>query len=187
MAGPSRSVSPTARARLPGSTSKEANWGALADDLSRAVAGEVRFDAGSTALYSTDASNYRQVPIGVVVPRTRDDVLAAVETCRAHGAPVLGRGGGTSLAGECCNAAVVVDFSKYLNGVLEIDPRRKLARVEPGCTLDELNGAANAHQLTFGPDPSTHAYCTLGGMIGNNACGVHSVLAGRERARTWTT
>jgi FAD/FMN-containing dehydrogenase/Fe-S oxidoreductase len=149
------------------------------------VEGEVRFDAGSRALYSTDASNYRQVPIGVVVPETIHDVVATVDVCRDHAAPVLSRGGGTSLTGGCCNVAVVVDFSKHLNRVIEIDPRRKLARVQPGCTLDELNhAAATGHLLSFGPDPSTHAYCTLGGMIGNNACGVHSVLAGKERART---
>jgi FAD/FMN-containing dehydrogenase/Fe-S oxidoreductase len=158
---------------------------ALAAELTSAIEGEVRFDRGSRALYSTDASNYRQVPIGVVVPKTTDDVVATLHVCRERGAPVLSRGGGTSLAGECCNVAVVVDFSKYLNAIIEIDPTKKRARVAPGCTLDELNHAATAqHRLTFGPDPSTHAQCTLGGMIGNNACGVHSVLAGKERART---
>src|SRR5687768_15573930 len=94
---------------------------ALEADLRRRVRGEVRFDDGSRAMYATDASNYRQVPIGVVVPRSREDVEAAVEACRSHGAPVLARGGGTSLAGQCCNVAVVIDFSKHLNRVLEID------------------------------------------------------------------
>ncbi|MFY3744407.1 FAD-binding and (Fe-S)-binding domain-containing protein [Anaeromyxobacter sp. Red801] len=152
---------------------------ALASDLARAVEGEVRFDDGARALYATDGSNYRQVPIGVVVPRTVDDVVATVATCRAHGAPVLSRGGGTSLAGQCCNVAVVMDFSKYLCRVLELDPARRLARVEPGCVLDVLRAAAERHHLTFGPDPSTHSHCTLGGMIGNDSCGVHSMMAGR--------
>src|SRR5918999_1680648 len=166
-------------------TTERAEARALAADLRAVVEGEVRFDAGSRALYSTDASNYRQVPIGVVVPETLEDVVATLHVCREHGAPVLSRGGGTSLAGECCNVAVVIDFSKYLNAIIEIDAAKKRARVAPGCTLDELNHTATArHRLTFGPDPSTHAQCTLGGMIGNNACGVHSVLAGKERART---
>src|SRR6476660_3010978 len=123
--------------------------------LRRALAGEVHFDDGHRALYATDASNYRQPPIGVVVPRTSDDVLATVALCRAYGAPLLNRGGGTSLAGQCCNAAVILDFSKYLNQVLEIDPDRKLARVQPGVVLDDLRAAAERHHLTFGPDPAT--------------------------------
>jgi FAD/FMN-containing dehydrogenase/Fe-S oxidoreductase len=149
----------------------------LATDLARVVRGEVRFDAGSRALYATDGSNYRQPPIGVVVPRDSEDVERAVAICRAHGAPIFGRGGGTSLAGQCCNAAVVFDFSKYMNRVLEIDPERRLARVQPGTILDELRHAAERYGLTFGPDPSTHTHCTFGGMIGNNSCGVHSVMA----------
>ncbi len=104
----------------------------------RTVAGEVRFSDGDRALYATDASNYRQVPIGVVVPRTVEDVVATVAACRRHGAPVLSRGGGTSLAGQCCNVAVVIDWSKYLNRVLEIDPEARTARVQPGCVLDDL-------------------------------------------------
>ena len=139
----------------------------------------MRFDAGSRALYSTDASNYRQVPIGVVIPRTIDDVVAAIAVCRRHGAPVLARGGGTSLAGQCCNVAVVLDFSKHLNGIVELDPGKRRARVQPGLVLDDLRDAAEAHGLTFGPDPATHNHCTLGGMIGNNSCGVHSVMAGK--------
>ena len=149
----------------------------LAAALRRRLRGEVRFDAGSRALYSTDASNYRKVPIGVVVPRDLDDVVTTIELARRFGAPVLARGGGTSLAGQCCNVAVVMDFSKYLHRVLEIDPTGKRARVEPGCVLDDLRAAARRHGLTFGPDPSTHNHCTLGGMIGNNSCGVHSVMA----------
>jgi FAD/FMN-containing dehydrogenase/Fe-S oxidoreductase len=150
----------------------------LASALARVVQGEVRFDPGSRALYATDASNYRQVPIGVVVPETLDDVVRAVAACRAHGAPVLSRGGGTSLCGQCCNEAVVLDFSKYLNRILEIDPRRKRARVQPGVVLDDLRKAAREHGLTFAPDPSTHNHNTLGGMIGNNSCGPHSVMGG---------
>ena len=150
---------------------------ALYSDLQRAISGEVRFDAGSRALYATDGSNYRQVPIGVVVPRDADDVVATAEICRRHGAPMLSRGGGTSLAGQCCNEAVVVDMSKYYNRVLDVDPARRLARVEPGVVLDTLRDAAQPYGLTFGPDPATHNHCTLGGMLGNNSCGVHAVMA----------
>jgi FAD/FMN-containing dehydrogenase len=144
----------------------------LAADLRDAVRGEVRFDAGTRAIYSTDSSNYRQLPIGVVFPVDAEDVARAVEVCRAHDAPVLPRGGGTSLAGQCCNVAVVLDCSKYLHGVLDIDVERRLARVQPGVILDGLRRAAGRHGLTFGPDPSTHNHCTIGGMIGNNSCGV---------------
>ncbi|MBX5491923.1 MAG: FAD-binding oxidoreductase [Chloroflexi bacterium] len=151
----------------------------LADALRREVRGEVRFDDGSRALYATDASNYRQVPIGVVLPRDADDVVATVALCRRFDAPVLARGGGTSLAGQCCNVAVVLDFTKYMNRILEVDPARRRARVQPGCVLDDLRNAAERHHLTFGPDPATHDHCTLGGMIGNNSCGVHSVMAGK--------
>jgi FAD/FMN-containing dehydrogenase len=141
----------------------------LARDLAAAVEGEVRFDRGSRAPYATDASNYRQVPIGVVVPRTVADVVAAMRVCQDHDVPFLSRGGGTSLAGQCCNVAVVVDHSKHLSRILELDPGRRMARVEPGCVLDDLRGAAERHHLTFGPDPSTHDHNTLGGMLGNNS------------------
>ena len=151
----------------------------LEASLRRHLRGEVRFDSGSRALYATDGSNYRQVPIGVVVPRDKEDVLAAVALCRDHRAPLLARGGGTSLAGQCCNAALVLDFSKYMAGILEIDPARRIARVEPGVVLDNLRAAAEKHHLTFAPDPATHDRCTLGGMIGNNSCGVHSIMAGK--------
>ena len=149
----------------------------LAGDLLRSVRGEVRFDRGSRALYATDGSNYRQVPIGVVVPRDVDDVVATVRVCRQHRVPILSRGGGTSLAGQCCNAAVVMDMSKYVNRVISIDGRRKIARVEPGVVLDTLQKHAAAHGLIFGPDPATHTHCTIGGMLGNNSCGVHAVMA----------
>src|SRR5437763_15705997 len=130
------------------------NAGRLAADLARVMRGEVRFDRGSRALYATDGSNYRQVPIGVVIPRDADDVVATVDVCRDHGAPILSRGGGTSLAGQCCNVAVVMDMSKYYNRVLDVDPSRRLARVEPGLVLDTLRHAAKPYNLTFGPDPA---------------------------------
>ncbi|MGZ8096488.1 MAG: FAD-binding and (Fe-S)-binding domain-containing protein [Methylosarcina sp.] len=155
------------------------NAASLAAELSREIQGEVRFDEGSRALYATDASNYRQVPIGVVVPKSIDDIIATVAACRRHGAPVISRGGGTSLAGQCCNVAVVMDMSKYLNRILELNPDAKTARVEPGCVLDDLRDAAEQHHLTFAPDPSTHTHITLGGMIGNNSCGVHSLMGGK--------
>jgi FAD/FMN-containing dehydrogenase/Fe-S oxidoreductase len=151
----------------------------LAAALKRELRGEVRFDDGSRALYATDGSNYRQVPIGVVLPRDVDDVVAAIALAREFGAPILCRGGGTSLAGQCCNVAVVLDFSKYMAKILDVDPNRRLARVQPGVILDNLRNAAEKHHLTFGPDPATHDRCTLGGMIGNNSCGVHSVMAGK--------
>jgi FAD/FMN-containing dehydrogenase/Fe-S oxidoreductase len=151
----------------------------LASALSREVRGDVRFDNGSRALYATDGSNYRQVPIGVVLPRDIDDVIATVSLAREYGAPILCRGAGTSLAGQCCNVAVVLDFTKYMAEIIEIDPTRRIARVQPGVILDRLRNAAEKHHLTFGPDPATHDRCTLGGMIGNNSCGVHSVMAGK--------
>jgi FAD/FMN-containing dehydrogenase/Fe-S oxidoreductase len=151
----------------------------LESALRAALKGEVRFDAGARAAYASDASNYRQVPIGVVLPRTADDVVAAVAACREHGAPILARGGGTSLCGQTVNVAVVIDASKYLDRVLEVDAASRTARVEPGVVCDALRGAAERHGLTFGPDPATHSRCTLGGMIGNNSCGAHSVMAGK--------
>jgi FAD/FMN-containing dehydrogenase/Fe-S oxidoreductase len=141
------------------------------------VDGEVRFDAGSRAAYSTDASNYRQVPVGVVLPRTIDALVETVQVCSEHDAPITSRGGGTSLAGQATNAAVIIDCSKYLDHVCAIDPEAKVAVVEPGCNLDVLREAARPYGLTYGPDPATHDRNTLGGMIGNNSCGVHSVLA----------
>jgi FAD/FMN-containing dehydrogenase/Fe-S oxidoreductase len=151
----------------------------LAEALRAKLRGEVRFDAGSRALYATDGSNYRQVPIGVVLPHDADDVLAAISVCREFAAPLLCRGAGTSLAGQCCNVAVVLDFSKYMAKILEIDPTRRIARVQPGVVLDQLRNAAEKHHLTFAPDPASHNRCTIGGMIGNNSCGVHSVMAGK--------
>jgi FAD/FMN-containing dehydrogenase/Fe-S oxidoreductase len=151
----------------------------LEKELQKTVKGEVRFDRGSRALYASDASNYRQIPIGLVIPRDNDDVIATVAACKKYGAPVLPRGGGTSLAGQCCNVAVVLDFTKYMHRILEIDQDARIARVQPGLVLDRLRERAELHHLTFGPDPSTHSRCTLGGMIGNNSCGTHSLLAGK--------
>jgi FAD/FMN-containing dehydrogenase/Fe-S oxidoreductase len=152
---------------------------ALEQALKREIQGEVRFGAGDRALYATDASNYRQAPIGVVVPETTADVMKTIELCRRHDAPVVSRGGGTGLAGQTCNTAVVIDFSKRLNRILSLDPEGRFATVEPGCVLDHLRDAAEVHHLTFGPDPATHDHNTLGGMIGNDSCGEHSIMAGR--------
>jgi FAD/FMN-containing dehydrogenase/Fe-S oxidoreductase len=165
------------------SKSAQVDAAGLAEALRAEIRGGVRdnilFDRGTRALYATDGSNYRQVPIGVVLPRDTDDVLATVALCREFGAPLLCRGGGTSLAGQCCNVAVILDFSKYMARILEIDPARRIARVQPGVVLDTLRAAAEKHHLTFAPDPASHDRCTLGGMIGNNSCGVHSVMAGK--------
>ncbi|HZA38083.1 MAG TPA: FAD-binding oxidoreductase, partial [Candidatus Baltobacteraceae bacterium] len=150
---------------------------ALEVELRKNIRGEVRFGDGDRALYSTDSSNYRQIPIGVVIPHDRSDVITTVAICRKFGAPITCRGGGTSLAGQCCNVAVIIDFTKYMNRVIEIDAAQKLARVEPGLILDELQKKLNKHGLIFGPDPATHNYCAIGGMLGNNSCGVHSVMA----------
>src|ERR671928_1066248 len=169
---------------MPGAAPRPAAPGATVDaralalELAREVRGEVRFSPGSRALYANDASVYRQVPIGVVIPRTVDDVVTTVEICRRHGAPIVARGCGTGLAGQTVNEAVLLDFSKYLNEIVELAPQRRFARVQPGVVLDSLREAAEEHRLTFGPDPATHSRCTLGGMVGNNSCGVHSILAG---------
>ena len=151
----------------------------LAAELRAAVTGEVRFDRAMRAVYSADASNYRQVPIGVVLPRTVADIEAAVAVCRKHAVPILARGGGTSQNGQSVNVAVIIDCSKYINRVLSVDEIARTALVEPGAVCDALRDAAEVHQLTFGPDPATHSRCTLGGMIGNNSCGAHSVMAGK--------
>ncbi len=151
----------------------------LENELKTTLKGEVRFDRGSRALYAADGSNYRQIPIGLVVPRDAGDVIAAVAACRKYGAPVLARGAGTSLAGQCCNVAVVLDFTKYMNQIIEINPEQRFARVQPGVVLDILRNQAETHRLTFAPDPSTHSRCTIGGMIGNNSCGAHSLLGGK--------
>lgn len=174
-------LKPSASTASADAATRNVNAHALEHALEHAIKGEVRFDNGSRALYAADASNYRQVPIGVVIPRDEDDVVAALEVCRQFNAPILGRGAGTSIAGQCCNVVVVFDFSKYMNKVLEVNPAEGYAWVQPGCILDDLRTVAEEHNLTFGPDPATHDRCTLGGMIGNNSCGVHSVMAGRTQ------
>ncbi|HEX7800043.1 MAG TPA: FAD-binding oxidoreductase, partial [Asticcacaulis sp.] len=152
----------------------------LAQALRGAIDGEVRFGDGDRALYAADASNFREVPRGVVIPRSMDEMARIIALCARHGAAVVHRGGGTSLAGQTVSAgAVVIDSSKYCNRILDIDPQARLARVEPGVVLDDLRAAAGRHGLTFGPDPATHSHNTLGGMLGNNSCGVHSLYARR--------
>ena len=154
---------------------------ALEAELRAAIQGEVRFDRGVAALYATDGSNYRQVPIGVV--------SAARRRCGRHRSglpaprrPLLSRGGGTSLAGQCCNVAVVMDLSKYMHRVLEIDPGRRTRRAcSPAPCSTTLRDAAEQYHLTFGPDPATHKHCTLGGMVGNNSCGIHAQYGGTDR------
>src|SRR5580698_10195529 len=136
------------------SKSAHVDSAALAAALKSQLRGDVRFDDGSRALYATDGSNYRQVPIGVVLPRDVDDVIATITLARKFGAPILCRGGGTSLAGQCCNVAVVLDFSKYMAKIVEVDPTRHIAKVQPGVILDHLRNAAEKHHLTFGPDPA---------------------------------
>jgi FAD/FMN-containing dehydrogenase/Fe-S oxidoreductase len=152
---------------------------ALAAALRRQVDAEVHFDDTYRALYATDASNYRQVPLGVVIPRTVDAVERTVALCREFDAPITSRGAATSLAGQTCNVAVIIDHSKHLKQILGIDPQAKRARVQAGVIHDELDERAKAHNLTFAPDTSTHAWATIGGMVGNNSCGPHSVMGGR--------
>ncbi|MFE9656632.1 FAD-binding and (Fe-S)-binding domain-containing protein [Micromonospora sp. NPDC006431] len=151
----------------------------LGRELRRVVRGEVRFGSGDRAMYGFDASIYRQLPIGVVLPRHAEDVEAALAVCRRYGAPVFGRGCGTALAGQAVNAAVCFDFSKYMNRLVHLDPQRRHARVQPGLICTHLNRAARHHRLTFAPDPATLDHATLGGMIGNNSCGTHSVMGGK--------
>ncbi|MGW3846489.1 FAD-binding and (Fe-S)-binding domain-containing protein [Streptomyces fagopyri] len=151
---------------------------ALRARLAAEVRGEVSFDATARALTSMDASNYRRVPLGVVAPRDSDDVAAVLSVCRALAVPVVARGGGTSIAGQATGTGVVLDFTRHMNRILALDPEAGTAVVEPGVVLDRLQEAAAPHGLRFGPDPSTHSRCTLGGMIGNNACGSHSVAFG---------
>jgi FAD/FMN-containing dehydrogenase/Fe-S oxidoreductase len=152
---------------------------ALESHLGATIEGEVRFDAGTRAAYATDASNYRQVPVGVVIPRHEGDVIAALSLARENSMPILARGGGTSLAGQACNSALVLDFSKYMNRVIAIDPGARTAQVEVGVVQSHLNAALAPHGLFFAPDPSTKDRCTIGGMIGNNACGAHSAAYGK--------
>ncbi|HEU5351369.1 MAG TPA: FAD-linked oxidase C-terminal domain-containing protein [Terracidiphilus sp.] len=152
--------------------------------LRSSLEGEVHFDLASRAMFAADASNYRQLPVGVVYPRHAADVEAALAACRAAGAAVLPRGAGTSLAGQCANVAVVFDFSRFMHQLVSLDPAARLAVVQPGLVLDRLRDAAELHHLTYAPDPATHSRCTLGGMIGNNSCGVHGLLPGAPNDRS---
>ncbi len=151
----------------------------LRQRLETQTTAEVRFDAATRAVYASEASNYRQLPIGVVIPRTIADIVTTVAICKEAGVPILPRGAGTSMCGQAVNVAVVIDASKYLHAIESIDAERRIARVEPGVICDQLKDQAAKVGLTFGPDPATHSRCTLGGMIGNNSCGAHSVMAGK--------
>ena len=152
---------------------------ALVEELRRSVSGEVRFDKMTRLLYSTDASIYQIEPIGVVIPKTEEDVIAVVETAGRHGVPVLPRGGGTSLAGQAVGNAVVIDFSNHMRHVLEVNAEEGWVRVQPGIILDELNDYLEPSGLHFAPDPSTSNRGNVGGALGNNSCGAHSIVWGK--------
>lgn len=168
---------------LPSSHARAHHAFAAADELERSlrekVRGEVRFDPASKALYAADASNYRHTPIGLVIPLDADDVVETVAVCSRFGAPILSRGAGTSLSGQGCNAAVILDFSKYMNKMSAVDSAACVVSVQPGIVLDRVREAAEVFELTFAPDPATHSRCTIGGMIGNNSCGVHALMGGK--------
>lgn len=162
-----------------GSNGSRDPWAKLRDELVTALGKSVHFGAGHLAVYAADASNYRQVPLAVVIPRSIDELIKGIEVCRRYNAPVLMRGAGTSMSGQTVNTAVVFDVSAHCSSILDLDPSSRTALVEPGVICDQLRDAAELHALTFAPDPSTHSRCTLGGMIANNSCGPHSVMAGK--------
>ncbi|MFF0331859.1 FAD-binding and (Fe-S)-binding domain-containing protein [Streptomyces fimicarius] len=166
--GPSPAASPASPAASPDFVAA----------LRSAVRGTSDFGATARALTTMDASNHRRVPLGVLAPRDAEDIAAALAVCREHGVPVVARGGGTSIAGQATGTGLVLDLTRHLRTVLGLDPATRTAVVQPGVVLDDLRAAAAPHGLTFGPDPSTHSRCTLGGMIGNNSCGAHSVAWG---------
>ncbi|SDL16199.1 FAD-binding and (Fe-S)-binding domain-containing protein [Streptomyces indicus] len=170
----------SARTDTTGSTDTEE----LRQALERAVRGEVAFGAGQRALFTMDASNYRRVPLGAVAPRDAEDVAAVLAVCRERRVPVVARGAGTSIAGQATGVGVVLDFTRHMDSIIGIDPEAREAVVQPGVILDRLRAEAGRHGLTFGPDPSTHSRCTLGGMIGNNSCGSHSVAWGTTADNT---
>ncbi|TMA10171.1 MAG: FAD-binding oxidoreductase [Deltaproteobacteria bacterium] len=155
------------------------DYQAIAAELEKRVEGEVRFDRYSRLLYSTDASMYEIEPIGVVIPRHKGDVQAAIEVANRFGVPILPRGGGTALAGQTVGHAIVLDFSKYMNRVLEVNKEELWCRVQPGLVQDELNAHVRSQGLLFGPDTSTSNRATIGGMIGNNSAGAHSLTYGK--------
>ena len=164
---------PTVRRKAP-----DGDFSTLEADLRAALRGEVDFGAGARAAYSTDASNYRQVPIGVVCPRDVDDAVAAVRVCHRHDVPILSRGGGTSLGGQCCNVAVVLDWTRHVRGVESVDAGKRTAVILPGTVLDDANAALAEHGFVIGPKPATHSHCTIGGMVGNNSCGATAQWSG---------
>ncbi|HVV76417.1 MAG TPA: FAD-linked oxidase C-terminal domain-containing protein [Mycobacteriales bacterium] len=177
-------TAPAKRRYHPHPHAQNIDLAALEATLKKKVRGEVRFDAGARAVWATDASNFRMPPLGVVQPLDIDDMIAAVAACREHGAPITNRGGGTSLSGETTNVSVIIDSSKNLRKIYELNPEERFAWAEPGVINDVLRQAAEKHQLNFGPDPSTHDRCTIGGNLGNNSCGTHSVMAGRTSDNT---
>src|SRR5262245_43024810 len=152
---------------------------ALARHLRKHVAGEVRFDPTARKLYSTDASIYQVEPAGVVIPRTPEDVIATVQVAGEMRVPITARGGGTSLSGQAIGPGIVLDCSKYLDAILDVDPAARVARVQPGVVLDAFNRALAPHGLQFGPDVSTASRANLGGMIGNNSAGSRSIVHGK--------
>lgn len=177
-AHPTPDPSPDAPTNPPARTQPHETSRDLHAALTRAVRGDIAFDTTARALTTMDASNYRRVPLGVVSPRDADDIAATLAVCREHGIPVVPRGGGTSIAGQATGTGIVLDLTRHMNRILDLDPTTRTARIQPGTVLDRLQEAAAPHGLRFGPDPSTHSRCTLGGMIGNNSCGTHSVAWG---------
>jgi len=152
----------------------------LYQDLRQQIQGEADFTPAGVAMFTSDASNYRQVPLGVVFPKTEADIKLTISACKVHNVPALMRGAGTSQNGQTVNEAVIIDCSRFMNQVLSIDVENRSALIQPGIVCDALKAVAEEHGLTFGPDPATHSRCTLGGMIGNNSCGPHSMLAGKS-------
>ena len=164
---------------MPGTKILHSHLNTLYQDLLRQIEGEVDFTPAGVALFTSDASNYRQVPLGVVFPRSEEDIVLTIAACKQHKVAALMRGAGTSQNGQTVNEAVIIDCSRFMNQVLSIDVENRSALIQPGIVCDALKAAAEVHDLTFGPDPATHSRCTLGGMIGNNSCGPHSMLAGK--------
>jgi FAD/FMN-containing dehydrogenase len=169
----------TAGTPVPKADANLVDANALRRELERQLEGEIRFDPIFRALYSTDASVYQIRPLGVVIPRTRQDIIRTVEICHRLRCPLTMRGGGTSQAGQAIGEGIQVDTSKYYNRVLEVNAEARWARVEPGIVLDELNAQLAPLGLRFAPDISTASRATIGGMMSNNSCGARSVLYGK--------
>ena len=157
----------------------ESNIRQLTEELNQQVSGEVRFDKMSRTLWSTDASIYQIEPVGVVLPKSTEDVIAVLETAKNYGVSVLPRGGGTSLAGQTVGESIVIDFSRYMRKVREINAEEGWVKTQPGIILDELNKILSPHGVLFSPDPSTSNRGHVGGALGNNSCGAHSVMWGK--------